>query len=205
MNSNHAENTHELVLASSSPRRKDIFDTIGIEYTLMEVHIDESNNSGFSPERYAIETARKKALEAAARKPKAIIVAADTVIELKNGEIIGKPATEEDAKMILDKIQGGSHYVITAVAVINPDSKNVFTAYEKTEVMFQSLSDSEIEWYISTGEPMDKAGAFGLQERAMIFIERIEGTPSNVIGLPANLLYNLFQQAGIDILKFIKK
>lgn len=205
MNSNHTENTHELVLASSSPRRKDIFDTIGIEYTLMEVHIDESNNSGVNPERYAIETARKKALEAAARKPKAIIVAADTIIELKSGEIIGKPATKDVAKLMLNKIQGGAHHVITAVAVINPDCKNIFTAYEKTEVTFQSLSDREIEWYISTGEPMDKAGAYGLQERAMLFIERIQGTPSNVIGLPANLLYNLFQQAGIDIFKFIKK
>jgi septum formation protein len=195
----------KLILASSSPRRRDILRQIGLDYEPVDISVDETIESGVSPEKLALDIAKRKAIAASALSGDAAVIAADTIVVLEDGTVLGKPQDGSEAVRMLERLQGVKHTVITAIALLNGNDGKLVAAYDKADVTFLPMSAGEIEWYVSTGEPLDKAGAYGLQEKGMMFVQKIEGSPSSVIGLPVHLLYQLFKKAGLDIRSFLKK
>ena len=179
-----------LILASASPRRAELLTAAGFEFDVMPADVDETPAPGESPLQYALRVARDKAntIQARCRKSGAIIVAADTVV-VAGGEILGKPEDSDDAGRMLRLLSGGAHDVHTAVVIRRGAMER--TEVATTQVWFQSLDESEISWYVESREPEGKAGAYAIQGRAARFIERIDGSWSNVVGLPVATVYRL--------------
>ena len=172
-----------LILASASPRRRELLTQAGFTFAVHPADVDESVRPGEDPAAYVTRLAREKALKVfeVARDAEAVVLGADTTVVL-NGEILGKPADKADAVRMLRALSGRTHRVITGVALVS--ARGVAVAAEVTEVRFCEISDAEIAAYVETGEPMDKAGAYGIQGRAGKWIPRIEGCYFNVVGLP---------------------
>jgi septum formation protein len=184
-----------LILASASPRRAELLRAAGIEFDAMPANVDETLHDGESPEQYVRRVANAKACGVLARSHGRPVVAADTVVVV-DGKILGKPADAGDAARMLKLLSGKRHEVLTAVSVSlgGPDDEcPAASAVERTTVEFGQLSDAEIAEYVESGEPMDKAGAYAIQGRASRFVTRIEGSYSNVVGLPVALVYNLLK------------
>jgi septum formation protein len=184
-----------LVLASSSPRRAELLNAAGIEFDAMPADVDERVRDGESAERYTRRVADAKACRVLARSHGRPVVAADTVVVV-DGQILGKPADAADARRMLRLLSGRRHEVVTAVSVSlggEYDSCPTGTGVERTTVEFASLSDEEIDWYVASGEPMDKAGAYAIQGLGSRFVTRIDGSYSNVVGLPVALVYKLLK------------
>jgi septum formation protein len=182
-----------VILASASPRRAELLKAAGIDFDPMPAHVDETVQNGESAERYVRRLADAKACDALARSHGRPVVAADTVVVV-DGEILGKPVDANDARRMLRLLSGRQHEVLTAVSVSlgSPDDVcPAASAVERTTVEFAPLSDEEIGWYVASGEPMDKAGAYGIQGLASRFVTRIDGSYSNVVGLPVALVYKL--------------
>lgn len=179
-----------LILASGSPRRKEILDTMGLKYTVDVSDVDESFTG--SPEDMVIELSARKAAAVAVRHEHSLILAADTLVFCD--EVLGKPGTLERAKAMLQKLSGNWHSVLTGVTLMDTQSGRVLRRADSTRVHFVSLTNEEIEDYIATGEPLDKAGAYGIQGRAGMYIDRIEGSYSNVVGLPMALLRDMLRE-----------
>ena len=171
-----------LILASASPRRHEILNTAGIPHTVRTADADETLPAGISPEA-AVEmlSARKAAAALNSAGKDEIILAADTVVSL-DGEILGKPASAEDARRMLSALSGRTHAVFTGITVT--DGQRTVTVHEKTTVRMRILHADEIDDYIASGDPLDKAGAYGYQSLAGIFVAGIEGDYFNVVGLP---------------------
>ena len=180
----------KLVLASASPRRAEILRAIGWPFEALPANIDESRHDHEDATTYVKRVARAKAEFVTPRVPGATVVGADTVVVV-DGEILGKPRDEEDARRMLRLLQGRWHQVLTGVAVFNGDSGQPRVAHEVTEVRFAEMKEDEIDWYVDSGEPMDKAGAYAIQGLGARFIKGIKGDYSNVVGLPVRLLYEL--------------
>lgn len=180
------------VLASGSPRRRDLLAQLGLKFTVDAADLDETQRPGELPRDYVQRLAREKAAAVGKRHPGQIIVAADTTVAIA-GEILGKPADDADAVAMLGKLSGAEHSVFTGVAV-NERSRVV-----ETQVRFKLLSPAEIAWYVGTKEPHDKAGAYAMQGRAGAFVESITGSPTNVIGLPLAETLELLWQAGLAL------
>ncbi|MDP9172049.1 MAG: Maf family protein [Acidobacteriota bacterium] len=176
-----------LVLASRSPRRAELMSAAGFEFTVRVADVDETPREGENPEEYVLRVAAEKAAAVAAG-PREIILAADTTVAI-GSELMGKPAGDADAAAMLAALSGRRHDVITGVCV--RDGDRTLRECCSTAVWFAPLSDEEIEWYVASGEPMDKAGAYGIQGLASRFVERIEGSYSNVVGLPIAVVYRL--------------
>ncbi len=172
-----------LILASKSPRRQELLHRAGFSFEIMPSDFDEVIPSGVSPEEAAILIANGKAKEIAKRYPNDVVIGADTIV-VKEGEIFGKPRNEADAFRMLRALSGSCHQVITGVSIITHDEKITFA--ETTNVWFRSLSDEDISDYINTGEPFDKAGAYGIQELGGALVKQVEGDFDNVVGLPIN-------------------
>lgn len=171
-----------LVLASQSPRRAEILETAGYEFTVRTADTDETLEEALTPAE-AVETlARRKALAVDLQRDERIL-AADTVVAL-DGEILGKPKDRADAKRMLRLLSGRTHEVYTGVCLRTADLTDVFSVC--TRVTFHALSDLEIEGYLATGEPFDKAGAYGVQGRGCVLVQKIEGDYFNVVGLPVS-------------------
>jgi septum formation protein len=185
-----------LILASSSPRRAELLRAAGISFTIRAASVDESIRPNEPPRDYVARLSREKA-RAVARDDE-LTLGADTTVVI-NGEIAGKPSDEEDARRMLRALSGRWHEVLTGVTLARADQ--TLSAIASTRVKFARLSDAEINWYVSTGEPMDKAGAYAIQGYASLFVERIEGSYSNVVGLPVHLAYQLARQMGVDLLR----
>lgn len=183
-----------VVLASGSPRRHDLLELIGIRHEVIPANIDESIRGRESPMKHAERLAREKAGAIASRDPKAVAIGADTVV-LIDKKILGKPANSVDAGSMLRLLSGREHTVVTAVAVAR--GKKIASAVEKVSVRFRELSDDEIDAYIATGEPMDKAGAYGIQGYGATIVERIEGDYFAVMGLPLVRLVSLLKEVGV--------
>jgi nucleoside triphosphate pyrophosphatase len=179
-----------LVLASQSPRRKELLEVLGLPFTVIAPGIDESPNAGESPETYVVRVAREKALDVASRVNGSVVLSADTVVTI-DGEILGKPSGREDAIRMLTKLSGRQHRVFTAVCVIDQPSSSMREGREETTVSFKALSSDQIQAYIDREDVMDKAGAYAIQGFASVFIPRISGSYSNVMGLPLALVYEL--------------
>ena len=174
---------YPLILASSSPRRKELLALLDIPFTIQSSDTDESLPAGISPERAVLLLAKRKA-EAVQKKRadgKCLILSADTVVAYQ-GNILGKPKTEEEAFSMLSALSGNTHSVYTGVCLDSPKASSLF--YVCTKVTFFPLSSQEIRDYIATGEPMDKAGAYGIQGRGSLFVQKICGDYFNVVGLP---------------------
>lgn len=183
-----------IYLASQSPRRRELLDQIGVRFDLLlfrggaraDPETDETPLAGEAPEAYALRVAAAKAAHGARllewrRLPQRPVLSADTTLDL-DGEIIGKPRDDAEALAILARLSGRTHRVLTAIAVAQ--AGRLETRLSVSEVRFRPLSDSEIRRYVATGEPHDKAGAYGLQGRAAMFIEEVRGSPSGIVGLP---------------------
>ena len=175
--------TRPLVLASASPRRAELLAAAGYTFTVDPADIDESERAGESPENYVLRVARDKARAVALRRPQSgeLVLGADTTV-VARGEILAKPADESDALRMLEVLAGTIHHVFTGVALIADERE--LTEVVTTRVRLLPLHPDEIRWYVQTGEPMGKAGAYAIQGRAARFVDWIEGSWSNVVGLP---------------------
>ncbi|HET9792926.1 MAG TPA: Maf family protein [Thermoanaerobaculia bacterium] len=183
-----------LLLASASPRRAEMLTALGIRFRVAPSGIPEDLLPGENAVAAARRLARTKALDAA-RSTDLPVLAADTLVFLE-GTVFGKPADAADARRMLAALSGRSHSVVTAVALVA--GGRVHERAGVSSVRFAPMTDAEIAWYASSGEPMDKAGAYAIQGAGARFIESIEGSPSNVIGLPARAVYELLREAGLD-------
>lgn len=183
-----------VVLASGSPRRRQLLDLIGIAHEVRPPNIDETMRPRETPRRHAERLAREKASAIAKRDPDLITIGADTIVVV-NRKVLGKPRDRDDAARMLALLSGREHVVTTAVAVSR--GKKLRSAVEEVRVRFRRLRDDEIEAYIATGEPMDKAGAYGIQGYGATIVERIEGDYFAVMGLPIVRLVGLLRDVGI--------
>ena len=178
-----------IVLASASPRRAELLRAAGIDFEVQPANVDEAIAAGESPNEYVSRLAEAKARLVYERDVRRTVLAADTAVVV-DAHILGKPLDETDASRMLRMLSGGTHEVLTAVSVFHP-GQIVDTRVEATTVEFAPLSDTDINWYVSSGEPMDKAGAYAVQGLASRFVTRIEGSYSNVVGLPVALVYQM--------------
>lgn len=183
----------ELILASQSPRRHEIMRFMGLTFQDEVCTEPERTTEGLTSAETVMQLAKQKASFALRLHPDACVIGADTIVEL-DGEIIGKPHSPEEAIETLRRMQGRSHIVYTGVAVMKQNYADV--RYDATKVRFRPMSDTEIRWYVSTGEPMDKAGSYGVQGLGCVFVESVEGNYFNVVGLPAPILYEMLLKAG---------
>lgn len=176
-----------LILASGSPRRKEILDTMGLDFSVDVSDADESFAG--TPEEMVLELSRRKALAVASRHSGAMILAADTVVFAD--EVLGKPHTAGEARRMLTELSGRWHSVYTGVTMIDTRSGKMLSRADVTRVHFVALTAEDIDAYVATGEPLDKAGAYGIQGRGGMLIDRIEGSYSNVVGLPMALVRSM--------------
>jgi len=173
----------DLILASASPRRAELLKRIGLDCQVIPSNFEEKNCSDLLPEIMAVTFARSKARNVASRVEKGLVIGADTIVVLDE-YTLGKPESYKEAFDILSKMSGRIHEVITGLTVWEKETGNHKSIYSSTRVWFRELTGEEIKAYIKTGEPMDKAGAYGIQEQGALFVEKIEGCYFNVVGLP---------------------
>lgn len=184
----------KLILASRSPRRAEILRSVGWPFEVIVAGVDETPRQDEAPNDYVRRLSVAKAEAVAATLNEGLVLGADTTVVIDN-QILGQPIDDDDARRMLKMLSGRWHEVLTAVAVIRANKESdPLVGVETTRVRFAELSDSEIEWYVSSGEPLDKAGAYGIQEKAALFIEQIQGDYFNVMGLPIRLVYKLARQ-----------
>ena len=183
-----------VVLGSASPRRRELLKLIGIPHEVVPADIDETEHEGEAPAAYVERLAREKAAAVARLAPDALVIAADTTVVI-DGDIIGKPADDAEATRMLQRLGGRSHTVYTAIAVQR--SGRVESEIEVVSVSFRPLSADDIAAYIATREPMDKAGAYGIQGFGATIVERIDGDYFAVMGLPLVRLVRLMQRVGV--------
>lgn len=183
-----------LILASTSPRRKKLLAQLNLKFEVLPVEIDERRKGSETPLKMVKRLALEKLLEARKQLKGGIIITADTIVVL-NGEILGKPRNNSEAKKMLKKLSGKTHTVYTGYSIHNSIIDKTITDYEKTLVTFRKLGDKEIENYVKTGSPLDKAGAYGIQDDfGAVFVKKINGDFYNVMGLPiAGLYMNLLK------------
>ena len=182
-----------IILASSSPRRRELLSMIGLNYVIETSGEEEVQPHGLPPAEFVKTLAQQKAQPVADLHPSDCVIGADTIVYLE-GDILGKPHTPDVAKAYLSRMQGKKHVVFTGVAVLK--SGKVDVRHCETTVTFAPMTTREIDAYVATGEPLDKAGAYGVQGPGGIFVERVEGNYFNVIGLPLPMLYNMLIDAG---------
>ncbi len=183
-------NLPKIVLASGSPRRSEILNFVGWEFEKHVADIDETERTGENPAYYVQRLAREKAEAVAVNFKDAIVLGADTTVVLDD-QIIGKPVDLDDARIMLKKLSGREHKVLTGVAMARGGVTKI--GLQITSVKFNEMNEEEIEFLVLHGEPLDKAGAYAVQAQAALFIEKIEGDYWNVVGLPINLVYRLMR------------
>lgn len=189
------------VLASASPRRRELLADLGLAFKVRPADIDESVQPGESGPVYVERLARAKALAVADTDE--LVLAADTTVDL-DGDLLGKPVDADDARSLMRRLSDSTHHVHTGVAavIVSDDGPHVASTVVTTAVTFAPVPDEWIDWYIDTGEPFDKAGGYGMQGAAAIFVHRIDGSPSNVIGLPLDAVATLVARLGVDLFDF---
>ena len=193
------ENDMRIVLASKSPRRKELLKILFNEFEIIPDNTPENKDDSLEPETYVLRLSEDKCINVTEElKDSSLVIAADTVV-VKDGKILGKPKDEADAVAALKMLSGSVHSVYTGVCVFDSEKKTMVSFFEKTDVHFYELSDEAIENYVRSGEPMDKAGSYGIQEKGALFVEKIIGDYNNVVGLPiARLNIILKEKFGIS-------
>lgn len=190
----------KIILASNSPRRKELLEKVGLSFEIKTADFDECFDTALPPEEFAKSLALGKALKVSKIKYDAVIIAADTIVVVDD-QILGKPKSSEDAKNMLKKISGRSHTAITGLAVVDSKSGKSITTSSKIILHFRDMTDKEIDLYVKTGEPLDKAGSYAVQGLGAIFIEKMEGDYYAAVGLPLNSLYEILKEFEIDLLQ----
>ncbi len=189
-----------IILASSSPRRRELLSQAGIPYTVMPADVDEENVQLYgSPERKAEQLAFMKALDVVNKLDSGLVLGADTVV-VCDDEVFGKPVDEDDARRMLYKLNAREHLVITGIALLDAKKGSARIGHEVTKVRFAKLTDAEIEGYISSGEPFDKAGAYAVQGKGALLVDGIDGCYTNVVGLPLRKLAAFLREYGVGVL-----
>jgi septum formation protein len=186
-----------LILASASPRRRELLASLGLAFDVMPSDIPEVRASGESAEAYVTRLSREKAAAIAARHADRWIIAADTVVVLGD-ELLEKPRDAADAARMLSTIAGKTHTVYTGLTILHGARNHVATRTQSSRVTMLPLAPDEIEWYVATGEPLDKAGAYAVQGVGAMFIDSIDGSYTNVVGLPLATLFLMLRDAGLD-------
>lgn len=180
-----------LILASSSPRRRKLLQELGLKFKVIPSHIEEKDMPG-KPEEMACTWSSLKAQEIA-KHHHGVIIGADTIVVLGN-KILGKPQDEAEAKRMLYKLSGNTHRVITGLSLINTRNSHKISEFVESKVTFREVNEKEIDAYIATKEPLDKAGAYGIQGKGAVFITRVQGCYTNVVGLPISSCLNYLKQ-----------
>jgi len=191
----------ELILASQSPRRKYLLEQAGLHFSVIPSPFDESSVSSAEPAAYVRRLAEGKADEVAARYPEAWVIGADTIVAADD-RLLGKPASKDAARRMLGRLSGKTHQVYTGFCICRLRDHLKFIEAVRTDVTFKDLSENEIEWYIRTGEPFDKAGAYAIQGMGTFLVRRINGSYSNVVGLPVCEVIEILIREGIMDLEF---
>jgi len=186
----------KLILASASPRRAELLRQVAIPYEAVEPLVEESVSEKLEPQDMVMSLALRKAHAVSGRLKEGVILAADTVV-LHRGEILGKPAGIADACRMLRRLSGDNHDVLTALVLLDAASGRIESGISKTRVWMKQLTDEQIDAYTAGGEPLDKAGAYGIQGKGALLIEKIDGCYFNVVGLPLGLLYDLMRRMGL--------
>ncbi|MFC9711716.1 septum formation inhibitor Maf [Paenibacillus sp. JNUCC31] len=192
-----------IILASTSPRRKELIASLHLAFDVIPSHADEDTPPEWTPEQTVQELAMRKALAVyrglEGREQDAVIVGSDTIVVL-DGDILGKPVDEADAERMLSRLQGRVHRVFTGVACIDAGNGQSMVQYRQTDVTMKELSEATIRAYVQTGEPSDKAGSYAIQGIGASLIDRIEGCYFNVVGLPLSLLSDMLSGFGVHVL-----
>ena len=186
-----------IILASASPRRAELLRAAGFDFDIMPADVDETADVEETPEGYARRVALAKVQTVLPHADGRPVLGADTVVVVDT-ELLGKPADDEDAKRMLRMLSGRDHVVLTAVCIAHQpagESRRMQTRLERTTVRFAPMNGEEIEWYVASGEPRDKAGAYAIQGLASRFVTRVDGSYSNVVGLPIALVYEMLREA----------
>lgn len=187
-----------IVLASASPRRRELLDQVGCDFVVMNSTVIEDNTLDLPPEELVVLQARDKALDVFSKVQSTdVVIGADTIVVL-DGRVYGKPIDTNDARRMLTSLSGREHQVITGIAVVT--AGEIWTDFVATNVTMGNSTLKQIEAYLATGEPMDKAGAYGIQGMGALLVERINGCYANVVGLPLNKLSSVLEKAGVNLL-----
>lgn len=188
----------KLILASGSPRRIELLKKLGCKFRVIPSKVEEKINPSLSPTENARRISCLKALDVASKISEGIVIAADTVVVL-NRKILGKPKNKKEARAMLQKLSAKEHRVITGIAVVDVKTKAIKQSAVTTKVKFRKLNQNLIEKYIKSGEPQDKAGAYGIQGKGALLVESIKGDYFNVVGLPLNALDQLLEKFGMSL------
>lgn len=199
-----ADDRPPIILASKSPRRSYLLKQAGLPFSVVPSSIDENSIPVAAPEIYVRTLAEAKAGDIAAKYPHKWVLGADTVVVI-DGKILGKPSSKEEARQMLKSLSGRTHEVLTGYSIICKTKARFFSETIKTQVQFKELTEEEIEWYINTGEPFDKAGAYAIQGLGTFLVKRINGSYTNVVGLPVCEVIEFFFKEGIMSIENRKK
>jgi septum formation protein len=186
----------ELILASSSPRRRDLLSSLGVQFRIVPAQVQEIPFSHEAANDFAVRVAEQKALTIGTIYPDAWVIGADTIVVIE-GEILGKPRDSQDAQRMLRRLANREHVVMTGYAVVKVAEGKKASGLEETRVKINALAEREIAWYINTGEPFDKAGGYAIQGKGAFMVEWIAGSYTNVVGLPLCQLIRLLKEMGI--------
>lgn len=192
-------NNKKLILASTSPRRKELLQTLGLSFAILTSDADETTEAGLSPREIVEELAVRKASAVASRLTEGIVLGADTIVVL-DGQVLGKPVDEADACRMLSSLQGREHTVYSGVALIDAETGRREVSHSRTQVRIRPLTDAEIKAYIATKEPMDKAGSYAIQGIGATLVEGISGDYFTVVGLPLCLTASMLARFGVKVL-----
>src|SRR3989344_6268006 len=185
-----------IILASSSPRRKEILEKTGLPFIIDPSNSDEDMTQNLEPKDLAKALSLAKAKDVAKRHKNAIVIGADSIITL-NGKVLGKPHTEERAIEMLTELSGSIHSAITGYTIIDTDSGKIVSDAVETKIYFRKLTQDEIKNYVATGKPLDKAGAYAIQGKGALFVEKIEGDYYNIMGLPLSAVVEKLKEFGV--------
>lgn len=189
--------TAPLILASGSPRRRELLESLGMKFEVRRSDVPEERQPNEPVRSYVERLAGEKAAVIAATMPESWVIAADTVVYLDD-VVLEKPADADDAVRMLEKLAGRTHTVFSGVALVREASRTSIIESVRTEVTIMPLDGPTIEWYVATGEPMDKAGAYAIQGKGAMFVDRVEGSYTNVVGLPIPTLFRMMTSVGIS-------
>jgi septum formation protein len=193
---NQTAANHRLILASKSPRRRDLLHQAGLTFTVIPSTVDERAVAMASPEEHVRLLAEAKAGEVALRFPKSWIIGADTMVFIEN-TVLGKPRTQSEARHMLEALSGNTHKVFTGYCICCKNAEKSFARTVETKVVFKPLTDSEMDWYVGTSEPFDKAGGYAAQGLGSFLIQRVEGSYTSVVGLPVCEVVDYLVKQGV--------
>ncbi len=185
-----------LILASASPRREEMLRLLGLRFSVLLSNVDEAAAAGEPPEHYALRLSEMKARTVAGMRPGHWVLGADTIVTI-DGELLGKPQTIEEARHMIRKLSGREHTVITAFTLANSESTEIIRRAVCSQVRFKDVPDDEVEWYVATDEPYDKAGGYAVQGKASFLVSEIHGSYTNVVGLPLCEVVEALKKIGL--------